>query len=77
MSDFTMELAAPELQIENEIKQGLTQTQVAMTYAMAMCVRSRAVDFKRMNAAIVAKWPDSLEAAKQGSEEWQRLKFLE
>lgn len=36
MSDFTMEIACVEMVIENEIKQGLTQKDIAQTYAMAL-----------------------------------------
>jgi hypothetical protein len=50
-----MELACVESVIENEIKQGLTQKQIAQTYALGM--RSTwPTDWKRVNEAITKRW---------------------
>jgi hypothetical protein len=50
-----MELACVESVIENEIKQGLTQKQIAQTYALGM--RSTwPTDWKRVNEAIIKRW---------------------
>jgi len=60
----TIELAEVEWVIENEIKQGCTQRQVAQTYALG--IRSSwPTDWKRVNAAIMAKWPKGLERIKK------------
>lgn len=61
---MVMELAACEAVIENEIKMGLTQKQIAETYAMAM-VSSWPTDWKRVNEAITAKWPKGLNRVKE------------
>lgn len=60
----TMELWFVEDVIENEIKQGLTQRQVAQTYALGLR-SSYPTDWKRVNAAILAKWPKGLERIKK------------
>lgn len=53
-----MMLMCCEAVIENEIKQGLRQKDVAMTYAMAMHseAHGRETDWKRINGAIMDKW---------------------
>ena len=57
------ELACVEEVIENEIKQGCNQRQVAQTYALAL--RSTwPTDWARVNAAILARWPKGLERVK-------------
>lgn len=60
---MNMELACCELVIENEIKQGSTQKDIANTYAMAL-VSSRPTDWARVNAAILEKWPRGLNRIK-------------
>jgi len=53
-----MQLMCCEQVIENEIKHGVRRKDVAITYAMT--VRSEAMgrktNWKRINAAILAKW---------------------
>lgn len=49
------EIAAPELVIENEIKQGCTQKQIAQTYALALR-SSWPTDWARINKAIMERW---------------------
>lgn len=61
---FTIEIMAVELVIENEIEQGCTQRQISQTYALALR-SSWPTDWKRVNAAIVARWPKGLERIKQ------------
>lgn len=52
---MTLELQCVEAVIENELVQGCTQKSIALTYALA--IRSSwPTDWKRVNAAIVAKW---------------------
>lgn len=53
-----MHLMCCEMVIENEIKQGLSRKDIALTYAMAMRSEAagRATDWARINAAIKAKW---------------------
>jgi hypothetical protein len=58
------ELAAVETVIENEIKQGCTQKQIAQTYALGM-LSSWPTDWKRVNSAILARWPKGLERVKK------------
>jgi hypothetical protein len=53
-----MELAAVESVIENEIKQGLSQKQIAQTYALGLR-SSWPTDWARVNKAILAKWSPS------------------
>lgn len=50
--------------IENEIRQGCTQRQVAQTYALAL-QSSWPTDWNRVNAAITARWPKGLERIKR------------
>ena len=61
---FTMEIACVESVIENEIKQGCNQRQIAQTYALA--IRSSwPTDWAKVNAMIVAKWPKGLTRIKE------------
>jgi hypothetical protein len=63
MTELRMELAAVESVIEQEIKNGCTQRQVAQTYALGL--RSTwPTDWKRVNEMILAKWPKGLERIK-------------
>lgn len=64
MNEFTIEIAEVEMVIENEIAQGLSQRQIAQTYALALR-SSWKTDWKRVNAAILAKWPKGLERIKK------------
>jgi hypothetical protein len=59
-----LELADCETMIENEIEQAATQKDIALSYAMAMC-SSWPTDWKRVNAAIAAKWPKGLIRVKE------------
>lgn len=55
MDGFTMEMACCESVILNEIEQGLNQTQVAQSYALAL--RSTwPTDWKVVNEAIIKRW---------------------
>ncbi len=55
MAGFTAEIACVEMVIENEIKQGCTQKQIAQTYALA--IRSSwPTDWAAVNAMIVQRW---------------------
>jgi hypothetical protein len=58
-----MELVDVEFVIENELRQGCTQDQIAQTYAMGI-VSTYPTDWPRVNAAISAKWPKGLERVK-------------
>lgn len=62
---LSMQIGAVELVIENEIAQGLTQKQIAQTYALAL--RSTwPTDWKRVNEAIMKRWsPSGLERIKK------------
>ena len=51
------ELADVENVIENEIHHGLSQVQIAQTYALAMR-SSWPTDWGRVNAAIIGRWGD-------------------
>ena len=58
-----IELADVEGVIEQEIKLGLNQRQIAQTYALGL--RSTwPTDWARVNAAIMARWPKGLERIK-------------
>ena len=61
---MSFELAAVESVIENEIAQGLSQRQVAQSYALALR-SSWPTDWKRVNAAIVKRWPKGLHRIKK------------
>lgn len=61
---FRIELACVESVIENEIDQGLTQKDIATTYAMGL-VSSWPTDWARVNKAILAKWPKGLKRVKE------------
>lgn len=50
-----VEMACCESVILNEIKQGLTQKQIAQSYALALR-SSWPTDWKRVNEAIVERW---------------------
>jgi len=59
-----IELACCEMVIENEIAQGATQKDVALTYAMALA-STWPTDWVRVNKAILAKWPKGLKRIKE------------
>lgn len=50
--------------IENEIRLGANQRSVAMTYALAL-QSDWPTDWKRVNAAIIARWPKGLKRIKE------------
>lgn len=55
MAGVITEIACVEMVIENEIKQGCTQKQIAQTYALA--IRSSwPTDWAKVNAMIVERW---------------------
>ena len=61
---MTSHLQLVEDTIENEIRQGCSQRQVAQTYALA--IRSSwPTNWPRVNAAITAKWPKALDRIKR------------
>lgn len=51
----TFEIAAVESVIENEIKQGCNQKQIAQTYALALR-SSWPTDWGKVNQMIIARW---------------------
>lgn len=55
MSEGRFEIMCVESVIENEIKQGLSQRQIAQTYALALR-SSWPTDWKRVNEAIIKRW---------------------
>jgi hypothetical protein len=52
---FVMEMMCCESVILNEIKLGLSQKQIAQSYALALR-SSWPTDWKKVNEAIIAKW---------------------
>jgi hypothetical protein len=66
MSDTTyrMEIACVESVIENEIAMGLSQKQIAQTYALGLR-SSWPTDWARVNAAILKRWPKGLNRVKE------------
>lgn len=70
------ELMMVEDVIENEIKQGCTQKDIAMTYGLGLR-SSWPTDWKRVNAAILAKWPKGLDRIKDAAWKgaWQGVPF--
>lgn len=58
-----LEIMNPEFVIENEIANGANQKEVARTYALALRTMD-SVDWKRINKAIVGRWPKGLERVK-------------
>lgn len=62
--EFTMEIACVESVIENEIKQGCNQRQIAQTYRLGL-QSSWPTDWANVNAMIVAKWPKGLTRIKE------------
>jgi hypothetical protein len=63
IGEFTMEIVCVEQVIENEIKQGCTQRQIAQTYALGLR-SSFPTDWSKVNALILARWPKGLERVK-------------
>lgn len=55
MSEFTADIMCVESVIENEIKQGCNQTQIAQTYALALRSTYK-TDWKVVNDMIIARW---------------------
>lgn len=51
-----LEIMIPEWVIENEIEQGLTPTDVASTYALALRKPAGSVDWTRIHNAISDRW---------------------
>jgi hypothetical protein len=72
-----MVLTLPTEQIESECADpAMKQRDVALTYALA--IRDEPivpVDWKRANAAIVARWPSGLERVKRAA--WKLLEDAE
>lgn len=64
MEGLHMEIACVEQVIENEIKQGCTQRQIAQTYALGLR-SSWPTDWAKVNAMILAKWPKGLTRIKE------------
>lgn len=64
MADISAHLLNVEDVIENEIALGATQRSVAMTYALAL-KSDWPTDWKRVNAAIVKRWPKGLARIKE------------
>ena len=62
--DYIMELTCVESVIENEIAQGLTQKDIAQTYALGLR-SSWPTDWARVNAAILKRWPKGLNRVKE------------
>ena len=64
MPEYSVEIIAVEMVIENEIRQGLTQRQIAQTYALAIR-SSYPTDWAKVNGFILARWPKGLERIKK------------
>ena len=60
----SVEIACVESVIENEIRQGCNQKQIAQTYALALR-SSWPTDWAKVNAMILAKWPKGLTRIKE------------
>ena len=75
-SEVRMMLADPTGQIEMECGEKVfTQESVALTYALAMRDETLVpVDWKRANAAILARWPKGLDRVKRLA--WKRLEEM-
>lgn len=54
-SDLTIEIACVEDVIQNEIEQGLTQKQIAQTYALGIR-SSYPTNWEAVNKMIIKKW---------------------
>jgi len=62
---YTLNLMCADMVIENEIKRGCTQKQIAQTYALALRSEEE-VDWKQINTLIIERWSISgLERIKQ------------
>lgn len=74
-ADVRITLADPTGQIERECSdKAMGQRDVALTYALAIRDEDAvAVDWKRANAAIVARWPKGLERVKKLA--WSHFKI--
>jgi len=68
-----------ESSMESEIAMGCNQSEAASTYAWAMrnANLGESVDWKRMNAAILARWPKGLSRVKEAAHRWYRQYFNE
>lgn len=58
------EISCVESMIENEIRQGCNQRQVAQSYALALR-SSWPTDWSKVNAMIQEKWPKGLKRIKE------------
>jgi hypothetical protein len=56
MVEFKTEIACVEQVIENEIKQGLKQKQIAQTYALGLRSSSWPTYWTKVNKMIVNRW---------------------
>jgi hypothetical protein len=65
VAEFTTEIACVEQVIQNEIKQGLNQKQIAQTYALGLR-SSWPTDWAKVNKMILDRWsPAGLERIKK------------
>lgn len=69
-----VEIACVESVIENEIRQGCNQRQIAQTYALALR-SSWPTDWAKVNALILARWPKGLTRIKEMA--WSGKCFVE
>jgi hypothetical protein len=72
-------MALVEQTLEDEIAAGCKQKCAAATYAWALrnATMGESVDWKRMNAAILDRWPKGLERVKTLAQAWYREQFRE
>lgn len=63
MGELKCELWCVEDVISNEIEKGLSQRQIAQTYALGLR-SSYKTDWKKVNAMILARWPKGLDRIK-------------
>jgi len=74
MSNLTVHISDAAGTIENEIALGSTQRDVAKTYALALR-SSVPQDWKRINAAIMKRWPKGLTRIKESA--WRKVEGKE
>jgi hypothetical protein len=64
MTAWGVEIVDVEATVEREIAMGCPQRSIALTYALAMR-SSWPTDWKRVNTAILSKWPKGLSRVKE------------
>ena len=76
---ISVTMVSPEQTLEDEIAAKCNQACAAATYAWAMrnARSGESVDWRRINTAIMARWPKGLARVKEAAHRWYREHFGE